>query len=218
MAEPAGDDYLVADGLSLSSSDGPVFSDVTFSFPRGRLAVIDGPAGSGRSALLLAIGGRMRGLRGRLRVAGLDVAGQARQVRQAVSVARVAGLVDLEGRLTVTDSLTERSLIDAVPTRRGADAFGETERTLGRTFPRDALVDDLPALDRTLLAVALATVRPSPVLLLDDADASLDLSDQRDLMAALLRLAGTGSTVVASTVETASRPPAAAAYSLSPRS
>jgi ATPase subunit of ABC transporter with duplicated ATPase domains len=55
------DDYIAATGLGLATGHGPVFSDLSFSFPQGGLAVVAGESGTGRSALLLAIGGRRSG-------------------------------------------------------------------------------------------------------------------------------------------------------------
>jgi ABC-type multidrug transport system ATPase subunit len=213
-AAPPTEGYLTATGLSLATGHGPVFSDVSFSFDKGSLAVIAGPSGSGRSALLLAIGGRMRGLTGTLRVAGFDGTSQTREIRTATSIARIAHLVDLEGQLTVADSLTERALIDDLPGPRSAAVFEHAETILDRSFDRTLLVDDLSALDRTLLAVALATLRPAHVLLLDDADQQLSLADEKRLMAALQRVTDTGTTVVATVLGTEAVPPDAAVLAL----
>lgn len=222
--------YISATRLGLATKHGPVFSDLSFSFAKGALAVFAGASGSGRSALLLAIGGRMRGLTGSLRVAGFDGTSQTstnqtrqtrnsqtRQIRDTTSIARVAGLVDLEGQLTVADSITERSLIDALPGLRSAGVFEHAEKILDRRFDRKLLVDDLSALDRTLLAVALATLRPAHVLLLDDADLQLSLADERLLMAALQRVTDTGVTVVATALGTEAVPPDAAVFTLPAR-
>ena len=210
--------YVSATGLSLSTGHGPVFSDVSFDFDKGVLAVVTGPSGSGRSALLLAIGGRMRGLTGSLRVAGFDGSNQSREIRATASIARISHLVDLEGQLSVGDSITERALTDGLPGPRAAAVFEHAEKILDVTFDRSLLVDDLSALHGTLLAVALATLRPAHLLLLDDADAGLGLSDQRQLMAALLRVAETGVTVVTSALGAEAAPTEAVLYSLPTRS
>ena len=199
---PDPDRYISADELGLRTPHGDVFAGLTFAIPRGSLAVVAGPSGSGRSAALLALGGRMRGLTGSLRVAGFDGLTETRQIRATTSIARIAHLVDLEGQLTVGDSVTERALTDAVPAPRATAVLEHAETILGAEFERGLLVDDLSAVDRTLLAVALATLRPAHILLLDDADLQLSLVDQRRVMAALLRLTDTGITVVASTLGT----------------
>lgn len=216
-AADAADGYITGTALTLITRHGPVFADLDFSFPKGALAIINGHSGGGRSALLLALAGRMRGVTGTLRVAGFDAANQGKQIRDTTSIARISHLIDLEPQLTVADSITERALSDALPSARGVAAFHHAETILDRTFDRDLLVDDLSALDRTLLAVAVASMRPAHVLLLDDADSRLDLSDQRLLMAALLRVTDTGVTVVASALETAAVPPSAVVYAMPPR-
>ena len=217
--DPGSDDgFVVAAGLGLATGHGPVFHNLSFSFSQGALAVISGPSGTGRSALLLAIGGRMRGLTGSLRVAGFDSATHSGRIRETAAIARVSSLVDLEGRLSVADSITERALTDAVPAARGRAAFARAETLLQTTFDRSLLVEDLPALDRTLLAVGLATLRPARLLLLDDADLGLSVADQRELMTALLRVTTTGLTVVATTIETEAVPPGAESYALPRRS
>jgi ABC-2 type transport system ATP-binding protein len=211
------DDYIRATGLGLATGHGPVFSDLSFSFSQGRLGVVAGESGTGRSALLLALGGRMRGLTGSLRVAGFDGSNQSKEIRATVSLARISGLVDLEGQLSVGDSITERALTDALSVPRSSAVFGHAETILDRTFDRGLLVDDLSALDRTLLAVALACMRPAHVLLLDDADRQLGLADQRLVMAALQRVTETGITVVTSTLATDAVPAEASVYPMPTR-
>ncbi len=198
---------VVADGLSLRTKQGPVFADLHFTWPGLGPVAVTGPAGSGRSSVLLAVGGRMRGLTGRLSVAGIDAIRRPAEVRAITSVARIADLVRLESRLRVAECITERALIDAVAPQRAEVAFGRLESTLGVAFPRQALVDDLPALEQTVLAVVLATLRPARLVLLDDADARIDLADQHRLFEALRTICATLDTAIAfGTTETAALP------------
>jgi ABC-type sugar transport system ATPase subunit len=80
------------------------------------------------------------------------------------------------------------------------------ERTVGFEVARRDLVDDLPALEQAVVAVILATRRPSRLVVLDDADARLDLADPRRLYEALQAVAATGPTVAVSTTEAAGLP------------
>jgi ABC-type multidrug transport system ATPase subunit len=70
--EPTDDEspHIETHDLSLVTWEGPVYSGVDPSFRRGRLAAVVGRSGSGRSALLLTLAGRIRGWTGRCRVAG----------------------------------------------------------------------------------------------------------------------------------------------------
>ena len=205
MTEPE-TSLVVADGLGLRTEHGVVFDDVQLDWPTGSLVAVTGPAGSGRSSLLLAVTGRMRGLTGRLKVAGLDGVAESGRVRAITSVARISDLAQLEGRLTVSESIVERALIDAVHPDDAAGIVAGLEERLGVELPRDRLIDHLPALEQTVFAAMLATVRPSRLVVLDDADARIDLTDQRRLYEILRLLAEDGPTVAASVTETAALP------------
>jgi len=207
---------LEVERLSLRTPAGPVFTELTFSVPRGGLTAVVGPSGSGRSALLLALGGRMRGLTGSVRLGGRAARSRPADLRARTAVARLATLVEPEGRLTVGESMTERALVDGVQDGDAAAAVARAEGVFGTTLDRGLLVDDLTAYDRALLCVALALVRPSDLVLLDDADRGLDVADQRRLLEALGRLCATGQTLVLSTTELASLPPGAHVVHLRP--
>jgi ABC-2 type transport system ATP-binding protein len=202
----AGPPLVVAEGLSLVSKHGPVFTDLELRWPESGLAAVVGPSGSGRSSLLLAVVGRMRGLTGRLRVTGLDAVKEHRAVAQRTSIARISDLVELEGQLTVAECITERALIDAVAPQHAEKLFSAAEQIVGFEVARRDLIDELSALEQAVVAVILATLRPSRLVVLDDADARLDLADQRRLYEALKAIAATGPAIVVSTTEAAALP------------
>ena len=204
--------------LSLVGPEGPVFTDVSLAVEPARLTVVVGPGGSGRSSLLLALCGRMRGTTGTIRAQGRPVASgrELRALRSRTAVARIAALVQPEPRLTVARSVVERALLDGVRPAAAEDAFAVAEGLLDVRLDRDALVERLPAYDRTALAVALACVRPADLVVLDDLDADLDLADQLRFADALVRLAASGPAVLASTTERASVPADAVLVTLAP--
>lgn len=220
MDEPTDDDspYIETHDLSLVTREGPVYSGVELTFRRGRLAAVVGRSGSGRSALLLTLAGRMRGWTGSCRVAGYDAATQTAMLRDRSSLARISDLVDLEPRLTVGESITERALIDAMPLQRAGERFEASCAALGGIdFPRRTLVGDLSSLDQTLLAVALATLRPAELVFLDEAQRRLDGEQLERLMAGLLGLVGSGTFVVVSVLDAGVLPDDTATYTLSRR-
>ena len=194
---------LEAVHLNLTGPEGPVFTDVSLTVGPARLTLLVGTSGTGRSSLLLALGGRMRGTTGTLRRHGRDVRTRRdlKALRSATAVARVATVIVPEARLTVGESVTERALLDGVRPGAAETAFAAAEELLDVRLDRAALVEQLPAYEATALAVALALVRPAEVVLLDDLDADLDLTDQRRLVDALVRLAASGPAVVATTTE-----------------
>jgi ABC-type multidrug transport system ATPase subunit len=149
----------------------------------------------------------MRGLTGTVRLGEHAVASRPRDLRRRTAIARLSTLVGPEGQLTVGESMVERALIDGVQAADADAALAEAEQVFDLTFDRDVLVDQLPAYERSLLAVVLAMVRPADLIVLDDADASLDVVEQTRLLAALSRLSATGRTVLTSTTEAAALPP-----------
>ena len=214
-AAPA-DPVIVARGLCLDTSLGPVFADVDLTVERRAVAGIVGRAGSGRSALLLTLAGRMRGWSGELNVAGLDVRTEARRVRQVVSLARIADLVDLEGELLVSSSISERALIDGIQPHEAEARMAWFEDLIGSRIPRSERVGRLSRLDETWLALALALVRPAEIVVLDDADRGLDFEEQVLLGESMARLAGSGVTLVICVTDANSLPPGATVYRLAP--
>src|SRR5690625_3659843 len=95
----------------MSGKQGDVFADVDLGVPHGAVAIIRGPAGSGKTSLLLSIAGRMRVSAGEGHVGDLDIRKQARAVRETVSVGHVAGLTDLEDDFTVAQHIAERLIM-----------------------------------------------------------------------------------------------------------
>ena len=78
----------------------------------------------------------------------------------------------------------------------------------GLDLPRKTLVGDLSSLDRTLLTVALATLRPAELVVLDDAQRGLDAEQLGRLMTGLVGLVEAGTCVVVSVLEEAVLPEA----------
>lgn len=81
---------VVARGASVRGPRGPVFEGVDLDVPAGGLLAVHGPAGSGRTSLLLALAGRMRLSGGAVRVGGHVLPAEGRRVRRLVAVARAA--------------------------------------------------------------------------------------------------------------------------------
>ena len=193
-------DFIEARLLSLATREGAVFGDLEFTVPRGGLAVVAGPSGSGRSALLLTLAGRMRGWTGALRIGGYDAARESRAVRRFSSIARIGSMIELEPRHTVGEAITERALIDNVRPRPAHQIVHHAAREFDLRLDDDALIDRLTAVDRGILAVLLATVRPAELVIFDDVDRDLDPEQQGRLWAVLEAFTGDQITVVASTV------------------
>lgn len=181
-------------GLGLRTRRGWVYRDVDLSIPAGSLAAIAGPAGSGRTMLLLTIAGRAKPSTGELRVGEAVTRGD---IRRAVSVARATGAVELDPDLTVGDSRREAGLLFY-----GAD-LDWAERLVGLDLDGTTVVGDLAPDDAALFAVALAAAARPTAIVLDDVDSHATPDQQRRVWAALGAVAETGITAVATTVDPA---------------
>ena len=191
---------LVARGLTVHARGGSVVEPLDVVAAPGEVLLVEGTTGSGRSVLLLALAGRMRGVGGELEVAGVPGT-RPRRLRAVTSVARLGDVVDLDDPLTVAECVTERCLTDGVPERDGSRRMSELEDALGFRVPRGAAVGDLSMLSRVLLLVLLAQLRPAALTVLDDLDHDLSPADQVLALEHLGRLArAAGAVVVTSTV------------------
>jgi ABC-type transport system involved in cytochrome c biogenesis ATPase subunit len=126
-----------------------------------------GPAGSGRTALLLALAGRFRLREGAVTVDGHRLPGSEREVRRLVGIARARPAVDLEERLRVDELVAERLLVSRSAERAAIERAFEL---LQLDIPGRALVQELAPLDRLRLALALGLAGGPRGLVVDDVD------------------------------------------------
>jgi ABC-2 type transport system ATP-binding protein len=183
---------IEAQGLGLRTRQGWVYRDVDLSLSAGSVAAVVGPAGSGRTMLLLTLAGRAKPSAGQLRVA--DAVRRA-GLRAQVSLARATGAVELDPDLTVGDSRREAGLLFY-----GAD-LDWAEKLVGLDLDGTTLVGDLASDDAALFAVALAAAHRPAAVVLDDVDVRTTPDQQRRIWAGLGAVADAGITVVASTID-----------------
>lgn len=194
-----------ARGLALTGSRGVVYGPLDLDLPAGRLSVVQGPQGGGRSSLLLTLAGRMVPDRGSsLQVLGHRLPAQRRQVQRRAAIAGFAGIDDLDESVTVAQAVRERlawlspwyrrvpRVDQAGVSRVCGPAFGD------RPVPRAGTVLwDLDEVDAMLLRIALATAQRPQLLVVDDVDQVHDATRRQTVWSALERLSAGGTTVVA---------------------
>ncbi|WP_336318548.1 ATP-binding cassette domain-containing protein [Streptomyces lavendofoliae] len=207
---------MVAENFGLKGPRGWAFRGVAVDAPPGSLVTIEGPSGSGRTCLLLALTGRMRAGEGHAEVGGLALPRKMAAVRRISALGPVPGVSDLDPALTVAEHLRERALLqrrfDGSPltflrpraeraaasrarVRAALDTAGldlETLPKAGRTSVRD-----LERLEALRLSVALALIGEPRLLAVDDTDLKLSGTDRAEAWALLRSIAGRGTTVLA---------------------
>ncbi|MFJ9538081.1 ATP-binding cassette domain-containing protein [Streptomyces sp. NPDC101225] len=207
---------VTARGLGIKGPRGWAFRDVTFAAEPGSLIAIEGPSGSGRTCLLLALTGRMRPAAGEAVVGERRLPQQMAAVRRVSGLAHVAGVAELEPALTVAEHLRERALLQ----RRFGDSLRALLRPRGERaaearlridaaltaagLDRESLpkgtrthVRDLERLEALRLSVALALLGRPRLLGVDDTDLKLSDAERDEVWALLRSVAGSGTTVVA---------------------
>lgn len=205
-----------ARGFGLRGPRGWAFRDVDLDAEPGSLTAVEGPSGSGRTCLLLALTGRMRPTDGVAQVGGFRPPRHMSALRRVSALANVCGVTDLEPALTVGEHLRERALLrDAFdfaprvlprsPGRRRAerkrliDTALDAARLDVATLPKGARtsVRDLERPEALRLSVALALMSGPRLLAVDDADHKLRPSEQGEVWQLLRSVAESGTTVLA---------------------
>ncbi|MFF3603316.1 ATP-binding cassette domain-containing protein [Streptomyces sp. NPDC002463] len=207
---------VVADGFGLKGPRGWAFRQVSFRAEPGALVAIEGPSGSGRTCLLLALTGRMKAKEGHAEVGGLPLPRKMAAVRRITALGQVPGVSELDPAFTVAEHLRERALLQRRfdgsvrallrrPAERAASAGARIDEAVTAAgLDLDALpkgertsVRDLERLEALRLSIALALIGRPRLLAVDDTDLKLSDADRAEAWALLRSLAASGTTVLA---------------------
>ncbi|MGV0794401.1 hypothetical protein [Mycolicibacterium sp. XJ1819] len=201
--EVHGKPAVVARGISQRGPWGPVYGPVDLDIEAGGVTVLGCPPGSGRTALLMTLAGRMKTRTGSLTVFGRSSA------RGIFDVAALAGIDELDAvaeSVTVADVVTEQ-LRWRAPWYRRVPRAVQTEvqhvcAPVFGTLPTPGLheyVEELTELDRLLLRISLANLKRPPLLVVGDLDQVTSDRQRAQLLARLVDL-GQAQTVITATV------------------
>ncbi|CAL9431962.1 hypothetical protein SUDANB176_02071 [Streptomyces sp. enrichment culture] len=202
--------------LGLEGPRGWAFHGVGVDAEPGSLIAVEGPSGSGRTCLLLALTGRMRPTEGLATVGGLELPRRMAAVRRISALAHVTGVTDLDPALTVGEHLRERALLQrrfggslrGLLRPRGERADEERKRVDTAltaagldlaSLPKGArtAVRDLERVEALWLSLALALLGRPRLLGVDDAGLKLSSAERDEVWDRLRSITGAGTTVVA---------------------
>lgn len=185
-------DYPVAlEGVRMAFGDRVVLRDLTCRFPRGKLSVVLGGSGSGKSTTLRVIGGLLRPQTGRVLVEGQDITQLSE--RDLFGVRRKLGMMFQGGALL--DSMTVFDNI-AFPLREHTDmapgaitaAVHERLAQVGLTNVDDLLPGQLSGGMTKRAALARALIESPSILLCDEPYSGLDPVSVKKIEALLRRI------------------------------
>ncbi|MDO5723075.1 MAG: ATP-binding cassette domain-containing protein [Flaviflexus sp.] len=199
---------LSARHLIASGPRGTVFGPLDLDLMPGELCLVHGDAGSGKSSLLLALTARFRKVSGALEIAGIDAMADPYAAMAEASVARLGEYVVPEDRLTVGESIAERAFQDGISVREARQRAAEIEEYLGYRVERDIEMQDLDPVVRSVVTCALAMLRPTHIVAIDDVDLVVPHSLQPTMFEALHKLATFGRCAIIATAIDADTAPA----------
>ncbi|MGW1377269.1 ATP-binding cassette domain-containing protein [Streptomyces sp. NPDC002446] len=207
---------VTATGFGLKGPRGWAFRDITVTAGPGSLIAVQGPSGSGRTCLLLALTGRMKPAAGTAEVGGLPLPKKMAAVRSVTALAHVPGVAELDPALTVGEHLRERALLQGrfggslrallrprrerrAQARALVDGALEAAGLDPETLPKGirTCVRDLERLEALRLSVALALIGGPRLLAVDDTDLKLSDEERAAAWTMLRGLAAAGTTVLA---------------------
>lgn len=178
-----------------------LLTGISFSLHAGEFLAILGPNGAGKSSLLKLLSGQERPSEGKVQLSGKDVAEIPRQTL-ARQVALVEPTLDLPFALRVEELVMMGRAPHSGHWFESEEDWRQTSAAL-ETMDCEALRHrDFRTLsngEKQRVLVASALAQQPCVLLLDEPAAFLDLAHQRDLFAALHKLATQGYLIVAVT-------------------
>jgi len=208
-AEPEGSRWERCPGSLVSARNielhgpwGHVFGPLDLDIDEGGVTVLAAQAGAARTALLMALCGRMRLTRGVLSILGFE--NQPRKVLAHSAIACLNELDDVLPSVTVRDLVTEQKRWNSpwyrfVPRVDAGGVADMCEEVFGDVpLPRlNAFVDDLPEIQQLLLRVAVANTHRPPLLVVGRVDRIADDEERATMLDRLVELGERQSVITA---------------------
>ncbi|MEM8487033.1 MAG: ABC transporter ATP-binding protein [Bacteroidota bacterium] len=184
---------LTAEGLCVDRGGRQVLKDVSFSVDKGEVFALLGGNGAGKSTTLLTFLGFIKPVQGTVRINGLDVHENKATIR--VNTAYLPESASLYTHLSARENLGY--FLSLAGVKRAADEIEHALDTVSLApEARSRRLDSYSKGMRQKVAIALAVLRETPVLLLDEPTSGLDPVAIDEFNAILMKLSEAGTTVL----------------------
>ncbi|CAM3495573.1 ATP-binding cassette domain-containing protein [Mycolicibacterium frederiksbergense] len=178
VSEPEPEPAVSARAITMRGPWGPVYGPIDLDVDSGGVTALIHPAGTGRTALLLTLAGRMRPISGTVTVFGHS---DARKIFAVSALANIDQLDKIAESVTVRDLITEQLRWDApwyrfIGQASATDLADICASTFGDVALPDlgAYFDQIGELAQVLLRIALANTGTPPLLVVGDLDGITD--------------------------------------------
>jgi len=186
-----GASFVAFDGVTIEYRTRAVLRDITFEIGRGERVALIGPNGAGKSTLLRALLGLVRPVAGSIVLDGRPLERYSRH-----EIAHRAAVVPQQAVLPFATRVEEVVALGRLPHERSLMGIGQADRAaiataielvgVGHLLGRDAR--ELSLGERQLVLVAMAVAQETPLLILDEPTAHLDIRHQVGVMELLADL------------------------------
>lgn len=165
-------EVLKAEGLVFGYQDDPVINGVSISLREGEVVAIYGPTGSGKTTLMLLLGGLLRPWEGEIYVLGQRLDERNRSLRRYIGIA-FQNPDDMFFNATVLDEIayTSARIYGVEEGLRSAKIIAEK---LGIAHLLDKPPYKLSGGQKKLISIAVAAAHNPKILLLDEPTTYLD--------------------------------------------
>jgi ATP-binding cassette, subfamily B, multidrug efflux pump len=189
LAEAQGE--ITFDNVSLAyKEDETVLKNLNFTIKPGEKVALVGPTGAGKSSIIRLLSRLYEPSEGRILIDGVDITQVTQtELRNYVGVILQDGFLfsgDVASNIALGDEYSQAEVEDAAH-RMNVDSFIQRLPQGYQTEIRER-GNNLSSGQKQLLAFARAAVRYPPILVLDEATASLDVSTEALVQEALDRL------------------------------
>jgi len=200
----SGDDFLIVKDLTVTfvrwGQAVNALRGVNLNVPQGQWLILVGPNGSGKSTLLKAIGGRIQPDQGQALLKGKSITAlSGDSLANEVFLVHQDPLLGTAHTLTVFENLFVadfQAQSDHESKKLLAIKYHDLLKPLGLSERMKQPVKTLSGGERQLMAVLIARLRPSSVILLDEPLAALDPGKAELSIGLINELNGQGKTLI----------------------